>query len=57
MRRLWIRYILWLHGVCPKHGLMEGGGCAYRTFCIPCYATQRQERETYLDGLCKELTQ
>jgi hypothetical protein len=53
MRKLWIRFILWLHHVCPKHGPMEGG--SKYVYCKSCYAASRQEQQTYLDGLCKEL--
>ncbi len=51
MRRLYIRFVLWWNGYCPKHGV-RCTLCTHETVMHEC--AKITARETYLDKLLEE---
>lgn len=44
LRRLWIRWVLWLNGHCPKHGATVGFTC------YPCLAEEAANEKIISDA-------
>ena len=62
MRRLWIRFVLWRNGYCPKHSMRKTYGEGFR--CSLCTRERLKHdlakwnaRHTYLDKLLEEWKQ
>ena len=60
MRRLYIKFVLWLNGYCTKHGILKTHNT--QGFCTRCSLCAREEigrarterKATYLDKLLEE---